>query len=40
MAQMKATIKMEMAASKQSWMDLLRTYGMRRRVLITVFIGL
>lgn len=40
MAQMKTTIKMEMEASKQSWMDLLRTAGMRRRVLITVFIGL
>ncbi|CRJ80067.1 hypothetical protein BN1708_000154 [Verticillium longisporum] len=40
MAQMKATIALEMQHSKQSWWDLFRTAGMRRRVLITVFIGL
>lgn len=40
MAQMKSTIKMEFEASKESWLDLLRSAGMRRRVLITVFIGL
>ena len=39
-AQIRETIKTEMEVSKQSWMDLLRTAGMRRRVLVTVFIGL
>lgn len=29
-----------MEVSKQSWMDLLKTSGMRRRFLITIFIGL
>lgn len=40
LAQMKATIKMEFDQSKQSWMDMIRTAGMRRRVLISCFIGL
>ncbi|KAH3909606.1 hypothetical protein HBI56_059890 [Parastagonospora nodorum] len=40
MAQIRSTIKIEMEHSKQSWMDMLRTKGMRRRVLITVFLGL
>lgn len=38
--QIRETIHAEMEASRQSWMDLLRTPGMRRRVLITAFIGL
>lgn len=38
--QIRETIHMEMEASKQTWMDLLRTAGMRRRFLVTVFIGL
>lgn len=29
-----------MDASKQSWLDLIRTSGMRRRVVVTIFIGL
>lgn len=29
-----------MEVAKQSWLGLLRTPGMRRRVLVTVFIGL
>ena len=29
-----------MEVSKQSWLDLLRTAGMRRRVYVTIFIGL
>lgn len=29
-----------MDAAKQSWFDLLRTAGMRRRFLVTIFIGL
>jgi hypothetical protein len=40
MAQIRSTIKIELENSKQSWMDMLRTKGMRRRVLITVFLGL
>lgn len=40
MAQIRATIKLEMENSKQSWMDLLRTKGMRRRVFVTAFLGL
>jgi len=38
--QIRETIRTEMEASKQSWMDLMKTYGMRRRVLVTLFIGL
>jgi hypothetical protein len=40
MAQIRSTIKIEMENSKQSWLDMLRTKGMRRRVLITAFLGL
>ncbi|KAF1919884.1 general substrate transporter [Ampelomyces quisqualis] len=40
MAQIRSTIKIEMETSKQSWLDMLRTKGMRRRVLITVFLGI
>ncbi|KAH7398608.1 hexose transporter-like protein [Pyrenochaeta sp. MPI-SDFR-AT-0127] len=40
MAQIRSTIKLEMEHSKQSWMDMLRTAGMRRRVLISCFLGL
>ncbi|CAI6274502.1 unnamed protein product [Periconia digitata] len=40
MAQIKTTIKLEMENSKQSWMDMVRTPGMRRRVLIAVMMGL
>ncbi|OIW27125.1 general substrate transporter [Coniochaeta ligniaria NRRL 30616] len=39
-AQIRETIKTEMEVSKQSWMELLSTKGMRRRFLITIFIGL
>jgi sugar porter (SP) family MFS transporter len=38
--QIRETIHAEMEVSKQSWLDLLRTTGMRRRFLVTVFIGL
>jgi sugar porter (SP) family MFS transporter len=38
--QIRETIHMEMEASKQTWLDLLRTAGMRRRFLVTVFVGL
>ncbi|KAF2029656.1 general substrate transporter [Setomelanomma holmii] len=40
MAQIRSTIKIEMEHSKQSWLDMVRLPGMRRRVLITVFLGL
>jgi len=40
MAQIKSVIHLEMENSKQSWMDMLRTAGMRRRVLISCMLGL
>ncbi|KAH8704403.1 general substrate transporter [Phaeosphaeriaceae sp. PMI808] len=40
MAQIRSTIKIEMENSKQSWMDMFRSAGMRRRVFITCFLGL
>ena len=40
MAQIRSTIKLELEHSKQSWMDMLATPGMRRRVLIAVMMGL
>ncbi|KAF2730749.1 hexose transporter-like protein [Polyplosphaeria fusca] len=40
MAQIRTTIKLEMEHSKQSWLDMFRTAGMRRRVLIACFLGL
>jgi hypothetical protein len=40
MAQIRSTIKLELETSKQSWMDMIRTPGMRRRVLIAVMMGL
>lgn len=39
-AQMQATIQLELEASKKSWKDLVKTSGMRRRLLITVMLGL
>lgn len=38
--QIRETIKTEMEVSKQSWMELLTTYGLRRRLYVTLFIGL
>lgn len=40
MAQIRSTIKLELEHSKQSWMDMFRTAGMRRRVLIACMMGL
>jgi len=40
MAQIRSTIKLELENSKQSWMDMISTAGMRRRVLISSFMGL
>jgi hypothetical protein len=40
MAQIRSVVKLEMEHSKQSWMDMVRTPGMRRRVLISAFLGL
>lgn len=40
MAQIRTTIKIEMDNSKQSWMNMVATKGMRKRTLIAVFLGL
>jgi hypothetical protein len=40
MAQIRSTLKLEMEASKQSWMDMVKTPGMRRRGFISAFLGL
>lgn len=40
MAQIRSTIKIEMEHSKQSWLDMVRTPGMRRRVFISAMLGL
>jgi hypothetical protein len=39
-AQIRETIRTEMEVSKQSWLELLSSYGMRRRFIVTLFIGL
>jgi len=40
MAQIESTIKIEMESASQSWKDLIRTAGMRRRLLVSAFLGL
>ncbi|KAJ5387868.1 MFS sugar transporter [Penicillium cosmopolitanum] len=40
LAQIEQTIKMELEESKQSWLDMFRTAGMRRRLFISAFLGL
>ena len=40
MEQIRATIKLEKEAQKQTWLGLLQERGMRRRLLVTVFLGL
>lgn len=40
MAEIKTTIAMELDHSRQSWMDMVRTAGMRRRVLIGSLLGI
>ncbi|KAI9375768.1 putative MFS sugar transporter [Aspergillus egyptiacus] len=39
-AQIERTIKLELEEAKQSWWDMFRTAGMRRRMLISAFLGL
>ncbi|KAI9902740.1 hypothetical protein N3K66_002092 [Trichothecium roseum] len=39
-AQITTTLQIEYEAAKESWTDLLRTSGMRRRALITMMLGL
>ncbi|GIK06025.1 hypothetical protein Aspvir_010143 [Aspergillus viridinutans] len=39
-AQIQRTIKLELEGSKQTWWDMFRTAGMRRRLLISAFLGL
>jgi len=40
MAQIRSTIKIELEHSKQSWLDMVRTAGMRRRVFVASMMGL
>lgn len=40
MAQIQSTIELEAASSKKSWLSLFQTAGMRRRTLISAFLGL
>ena len=40
MAQIRATIKLEMENSRQSWVEMFATKAMRKRVLIAIFLGL
>jgi hypothetical protein len=40
MAQIKSTVMIELEHSKSSWMDMIRSSGMRRRVFISAFLGL
>ncbi|KEF52586.1 uncharacterized protein A1O9_11429 [Exophiala aquamarina CBS 119918] len=40
MAQIQTTIHLELEGSRKSWLDLFATAGMRRRVLVTTFLGL
>ncbi|KAN0092036.1 sugar transporter-like protein [Hyaloscypha variabilis] len=40
MAQIRSTIKIEMDNSKQSWMNMISTRGMRKRTIIASFLGL
>ncbi|KAK1252108.1 hypothetical protein MKX08_003295 [Trichoderma sp. CBMAI-0020] len=40
MAQIEATIELEVESSKKSWLSLVETAGMRRRTLISSFLGL
>jgi hypothetical protein len=39
-AQMQTVIHLEVEAAKMSWLDLIKTSGMRRRLLITTMLGL
>jgi MFS family permease len=39
-AQIQRTIKLELEEAKQTWWDMFRTAGMRRRLLISAFLGL
>ncbi|ETI29288.1 hypothetical protein G647_01741 [Cladophialophora carrionii CBS 160.54] len=40
MAQMQTTIRLELEASKKSWLSVFSTAGMRRRVFLSSFLGL
>ena len=40
MAQMQTTIRIELESAKKSWLDIFKTAGMRRRLLITTMLGL
>lgn len=40
MAQIKTTLAAEMEGKKQSWINLFKHAGMRRRLFVTAFLGL
>lgn len=40
LVQIKSTLKLEMEVQKESWLDMFKTAGMRRRVLVSSFLGL
>lgn len=40
MSQIEQAIQLELEESKQSWLDMFRTSGMRRRLFISAFLGL
>ena len=40
LAQIRTTMHIELEASKKSWASLWRSAGMRRRMVITTFLGL
>jgi hypothetical protein len=40
MAEIETTIKLELEASKNSWLDIMRDSGMRKRSLVTAMLGL
>lgn len=40
MAQIKKTLELEMEGAKESWWDLFKQAGMRRRLFVTAFLGL
>jgi sugar porter (SP) family MFS transporter len=40
LAEIETTIKLELEAAKDSWLDLLRDKGMRKRTLVTAMLGL
>lgn len=40
MVQIKSTLEIEMEGAKESWLDIFKQAGMRRRLFISAFLGL